>query len=98
MEPEARPPADESAVAEQPAVDSAEIETDAAKSPALAASTYVYQRKRSKQNQLTLAIVMLLAVVLLAGVLIWVVNFGAGAATDTLSRFVSPQSPWTANG
>jgi hypothetical protein len=103
MELDARPAADTSAVAEEPAVDSAEIdpaeiETDATKSPALAASTYVYQRKRSKQKQLTLAIVMLLAVVVLAGVLIWVVNLSAGASTDTLSRLVNPQSPLTATG
>jgi GYF domain 2 len=38
------------------------------------AATYAIQRTRSKKTQLTLAVVMLAAVVVLAGVLIWVIR------------------------
>lgn len=101
--PEPQPVADETADAEQSSDDPAEIEpaeigTDATKSPTLATSTYIYQRKRSKQKQVTLAIVMLVAVVLLAGVLIWVVNFGASSESDALSHSESPRAPLTAAG
>ncbi len=41
---------------------------------ALHAAKYVSGRQRSKQKQVTLAVVMLVAVILLAGVLVWVVS------------------------
>ncbi len=65
------------------------------------AATYAIQRTRSKKTQLTLAVVMLAAVVVLAGVLIWVIRSntaepvpisflratgGHGQANDWLTR------------
>ena len=49
----------------------------------LAASTYAVERRRSKKTQVTLAIVMLVAVVVLAGVLVWVVRSNSVAAPQS---------------
>jgi hypothetical protein len=50
---------------------------------ALAASTYAFERRRSKKSQLTLAVVMLVAVIVLAVVLVWVVRSNTSAAPQT---------------
>jgi hypothetical protein len=79
---------------EKPLVDDAAIvPADADKSPALAASTYIQQRRRSKQKQLTLAIAMLLAVVVLAGVLVWVVNLSSAPTTEMTSPNSASSTP-----
>ena len=50
---------------------------------------YVVQRQRGQEEQLTLAIVMLLAVIVLAAVLIWVIMYNAScSAVDQVSKAV----------
>jgi GYF domain 2 len=67
------------------------LPSDASPSPAtplaapIAATQYKLQRSRSKKTQLTLAIVMLVAVLVLAAVLIWVIrNSGSPAAAASI--------------
>ena len=55
----------------------------------LAASTYAYQQRRSKRAQLTLAIVLLVAVVVLAAVLVRVVRSNVSTAPQS-SRSDNP--------
>ncbi|MCI0334167.1 MAG: hypothetical protein L0228_13195 [Planctomycetes bacterium] len=50
-----------------------------APSPVSPAVRYVAQRERNRRNQFTIAVVLLLAVIVLAGVLIWVVRRGSGS-------------------
>jgi hypothetical protein len=59
---------------------------------ARAVSTYALERRRSKKSQLTLAIVMLVAVLVLAAVLIWVVRNNTAAAPQS-SRTDNPIFP-----
>ncbi len=49
----------------------------------LAATNYAYQQRRSKRAQLTLAIVMLVAVIVLAVVLAWVVRSNVSTAPQS---------------
>jgi hypothetical protein len=50
----------------------------------LAAARYQLQRRKMQKTQLTLAIVMLVAVIVLAGVLVWVIR-KSGNPTGTAS-------------
>lgn len=47
------------------------------------ASTYAFQRRHSKRMQFALAVVMLVAVIVLAGVLVWVVRMNANTTSQT---------------
>jgi hypothetical protein len=71
---------EESADDNEIAVDTEESGT--ADPAALATSKYVYQRRKSKQQQITLAVAMFVAVVVLAAVLYFVISLNSGAATD----------------
>ncbi len=78
-EPDSLPEPDLDFPAAEPVLSDA-IGTDPA---ALAASTYALERRRSKKSQLTLAVVMLVAVIVLGVVLVWVVRSNASAAPQT---------------
>ena len=59
----------------------------------LAAEQYKLQRRRTQKAQLTLAIVMLVAVIVLAGVLVWVIrNSGSPAGAASLQTSTRPSS------
>ncbi len=59
-------------------------------SPVSPAVRYFAQRERNRRNQFTIAVVLLLAVIVLAGVLIWVLQRGTAApAVETKSQQVS---------
>jgi hypothetical protein len=68
-------------------VDGAEpiVEDDAAPT----AMTYAIRKRQNKKTQITLAIVMLLAVVVLACVLVWVISYNA-TVEPAVSHFESP--------
>ena len=76
------PPPPSPAIAVQPHVGVSE----AGASPS---AQFIARRMRSRRNQTTLAIVLLLAVVMLAGVLIWVLSREHEAAGDTATARVS---------
>ncbi len=77
-------------------VDSAAVESlpaDAMSTPPapLAAAQYKLQRRRMQKTQLTLAIAMLVAVIVLAGVLIWVIrNSGGPTASASIQTATCP--------
>jgi hypothetical protein len=56
---------------EQPSLDTRSIE------PVSPAVRYVARRERNRRNQFTLAVLLLIAVIMLAGVLIWVLRHNA---------------------
>jgi hypothetical protein len=57
----------------------------------LAAEQYKLQRRRTQKAQLTLAIVMLVAVIVLAGVLVWVIrNSGSPAGAASIRTSTRP--------
>jgi hypothetical protein len=51
--------------------------------PPSPASQYTAQRVRARRQQTTIAIVLLLAVIVLAGVLIWVLQRGPAVSDET---------------
>jgi hypothetical protein len=77
----------------EPVTTGGAVNTDPA---ALSASAYTDQRRRNKQKQITLAIAMLVAVVVLAGVLYWVVSLNSSVPTETTTTSSPPpqQSPF----
>jgi hypothetical protein len=61
------------------AAESIALKTDAKGAALPTAATYALRKRRSKKMQLTLAVAMLVAVIVLAGVLVWVIQNNATA-------------------
>jgi hypothetical protein len=85
------PPQRPDAMAAEPSL-SGPIVADGA---TLAASQYFARRRRANQRQLTWAVLMLLAVIVLTGVLIWVIRRNAGAeaaANSSAETLLAPSA------
>jgi hypothetical protein len=67
--------------------DAAEAIVDDDAAPA--AATYALRKRQSKKTQVTLAVAMLLAVIVLAGVLVWVIRYNS-TAEPTVSQVEIP--------
>lgn len=65
--------------------------------PISPAARYTAQRERHRRTQFTVAILLLIAVLALAGVLIWVLSGGIGPAPTSQSAVTSAQAPSTMN-